>query len=219
MIFVKLGRNIKRNLANETMFSVINGAVRTGKPEQITKIKEALNRQVSKGMMTQEEVDSANKVVDNMTKFASTYNTMDIKDTEDLLNMIAKRFYEKYGEHRIDGIVLDEFEADATEIIYKKLWYLDTQKRKFRVRDYLATAFVALCLSWYSLLIFGSPPFMGMTDFDIRTFIWDELLGSLSSPVAMFLNILYLIAVVAIPAIAVYLLFKFTYVKDTFRFA
>jgi len=144
---------------------------------------------------------------------------MDIKDTEDLLNLIAKRFYEKYGERRIDGIVLDEFEADATEIIYKKLWYLDTQKRKFRIWDYLATLFVALTLSWYSLLIFGSPPFMGMSAFDIRTFIWDELLGSLSSPVAMFLNILYLIAVIAIPAIAIYLLFKFTYVKDTFRFA
>ncbi|MHA1446630.1 MAG: hypothetical protein ACTSSN_08070 [Candidatus Heimdallarchaeaceae archaeon] len=144
---------------------------------------------------------------------------MDTKDTQELLDLIAKRFYEKYGEVRVDGLVLTDFEADATEIIYKKLWYLDTQKRKFRIRDYLATFFVALTLCWYSLLIFGSPPFKGMTDFDIRTFIWDDLLGSLSNPAALTLNILFLIAVIAIPAIAVYLLFKFTYVKDTFRFA
>ena len=144
---------------------------------------------------------------------------MDLKDTEDLLEMIARRFHEKYGERRIDGIVLDEFEADATEIIYKKLWYLDTKKRKFRIKDYLATFFVALTLCWYSLLIFGSPPFKGMSAFDIRTFIWDGLLGSLSNPVALTLNILYLISVIGIPAIAIFLLFKFTYVKDTFRFA
>lgn len=144
---------------------------------------------------------------------------MDTKDTQELLDLIAKRFYEKYGEVRVDGLVLTDFEADATEIIYKKLWYLDTQKRKFRIRDYLATFFVALTLCWYSLLIFGSPPFKGMTDFDIRTFIWDDLLGSLSNPAALTLNILFLIAVIAIPAIAIYLLFKFTYVKDTFRFA
>ena len=144
---------------------------------------------------------------------------MDTKDTQELLDLIAKRFYEKYGEVRVDGLVLTDFEADATEIIYKKLWYLDTQKRKFRIRDYFATFFVALTLCWYSLLIFGSPPFKGMTDFDIRTFIWDDLLGSLSNPAALTLNILFLIAVIAIPAIAIYLLFKFTYVKDTFRFA
>ncbi len=144
---------------------------------------------------------------------------MDTKDTQELLDLIAKRFYEKYGEVRVDGLVLSDFEEDATEIIYKKLWYLDTQKRKFRIRDYLATIFVALSLCWYSLLIFGSPPFKRMTDFDIRTFIWDDLLGSLSNPAALTLNILFLIAVIAIPAIAVYLLFRFTYVKDTFRFA
>ncbi len=144
---------------------------------------------------------------------------MDAKDTEDLLNRIARRFYERYGEVRIDGLVLTEFEKDANEIIYEKLWYLDTQKRKFRIWDYLATLFVALTISWYSLLIFGSPPIKGFVDFDIRTFIWDNLIGKLTSPVALLLNILYLIGVVAIPAIAVYLLFKFTHVKDTFRFS
>ncbi|MCE7743293.1 MAG: hypothetical protein GOP50_12655, partial [Candidatus Heimdallarchaeota archaeon] len=144
---------------------------------------------------------------------------MDIKDTEDLLNRIAKRFFDKYGEVRIDGLVLTEFEEDANEIIYQKLWYLDTQKKKFRIWDYLATIFVALTICWYSLLIFGSPPIKGFVDFDIRTFIWDGMLGNLTAPVALTLNILFLIAVVAIPAIAVYLLFKFTHVKDTFRFS
>ena len=144
---------------------------------------------------------------------------MDIKDTEDLLNRIAKRFYERYGDVRIDGLVLTEFESDANEIIYEKLWYLDTKKKKFRVWDYLATVFVALTICWYALLIFGSPPIKGFVDFDVRTFIWDGLIGDLTSPLALTLNILYLIAVVAIPAIAVFLLFKFTNVKDTFRFS
>ena len=144
---------------------------------------------------------------------------MDVKDTEDLLNRIAKRFFEKYGEVRIDGLVLTEFEEDANEIIYQKLWYLDTQKKKYRIWDYLGTLFVALAISWYTLLIFGSPPIEGFIDFDVRTFIWDSLIGKLTSPMALFLNILFLIAVVAIPAIAVFLLFKFTSVKDTFRFS
>ncbi|MHA1199172.1 MAG: hypothetical protein ACTSQF_07465 [Candidatus Heimdallarchaeaceae archaeon] len=144
---------------------------------------------------------------------------MDIKDTEDLLNRIAKRFFEKYGEVRIDGLVLTEFEEDANEIIYQKLWYLDTQKKKFRIWDYLATIFVALTICWYSLLIFGSPSIKGFVDFDIRTFIWDNLVGNLTDAGALTLNILFMIAVVAIPAIAVYLLFKFTHVKDTFRFS
>jgi len=149
---------------------------------------------------------------------------MDTKDTEELLNMIAKRFFEKYGEVRIDGLVLRDFEADSTEIVYKKLWYLDTQKKKFRIRDYLATAFVALTLCWYSLLIFGSPPFKNLYGadakykFDIKSFIWDRIIGELSNPTMLVLNILLLIAIIAIPAIAVYLLFKYTYVKDTFRF-
>jgi len=144
---------------------------------------------------------------------------MDIKDTEDLLNMIAKRFYEKYGDVRIDGLVLTDFVTDANEIIYQKLWYLDTQKKKFRIWDYLGTFFVALVISWYSLLIFGSPPIKGFIDFDIRTFIWDRLIGTLSTPVTLILNILFLVAVIAIPAIAVFLLFRFTNVKDTFRFS
>lgn len=144
---------------------------------------------------------------------------MDIKDTQDLLNRIAKRFYEKYGEVRIDGLVLTDFETDATEIIYQKLWYLDTKKRKFRIWDYIGTFLVALTICWYSLLIFGSPPIKGFSDFDIRTFIWDRFLGDLTSPIALTLNILYMIGVIAIPAIAVYLLFRFTNVKDTFRFS
>ncbi|MFW9852364.1 MAG: hypothetical protein ACFFDS_05450 [Candidatus Thorarchaeota archaeon] len=145
---------------------------------------------------------------------------MDTKDTEDLLDMIAKRFFEKYGEVRIDGLVLSDFEVDATEIIYKKLWYLDTQKRKFRIWDYLATIFVALTISWYTMIIFGSPPFKGMPDFDIKTFIWNGLLEKLTMGIVDFiLYLLLLIAVIAIPAIVVYLLFKFTHVKDIFRFS
>jgi len=143
---------------------------------------------------------------------------MDMKDTYELLGMISKRFFEKYGEVRIDGLVLTDFEVDATELIYKKLWYLDTQKRKFRIWDYLATIFVTLAMCWYLLLIFGSPPFEGMPEFDIKTFIWDGLLAKLTDPVALTLHILLLIAVIAIPAIAIYLLFKFTYARDIFRF-
>ncbi|MHA1258170.1 MAG: hypothetical protein ACTSRO_00785 [Candidatus Heimdallarchaeaceae archaeon] len=95
---------------------------------------------------------------------------MDIQDTYELLEMISKRFFEKYGEIRIDGLVLTDFEEDATKIIYKKLWYLDTKKRKFRVWEYLATIFIALALSWYSLLIFGSAPFKGMPDFSVKNY-------------------------------------------------
>jgi len=206
--------------------------------QEFEKTEEAVDIALTGGLMsaiysmateTQKETISEFEMVTSRILFQEEENDllfvlsvdkrMDIKDTKELLDMIAIRFYEKYGEVRIDGLVLTDFEADATEIIYKKLWYLDTQKRKFRIRDYLATFFVALTLCWYSLLIFGSPPFKGMTDFDIRTFIWDDLLGSLSNPAALTLNILFLIAVIAIPAIAVYLLFKFTYVRDTFRFA
>ena len=143
---------------------------------------------------------------------------MDIKDTYELLGMISKRFFEKYGELRIDGLVLTDFEADATEIIYKKLWYLDTQKRKFRIWDYLATVFVTLALCWYSLLIFGSAPFQGMPELGIKTFVWDNLLLRIGNPVGFVLYLLLLIAVIALPAIAIFLLFKFTYVKDIFRF-
>ena len=144
---------------------------------------------------------------------------MDIKDTYELLGMISKRFFEKYGELRIDGLVLTDFEVDATEIIYKKLWYLDTQKRKFRIWDYLSTVFVTLALCWYTLLIFGSPPFLGMPEFNIKIFVWDNLLNKIGDPVGFVLYLLLLIAVIAIPAIAVFLLFKFTHVKDIFRFS
>jgi hypothetical protein len=144
---------------------------------------------------------------------------MDIKDTYELLGMISKRFFEKYGELRIDGLVLTDFEVDATEIIYKKLWYLDTQKRKFRAWDYLSTVFVTLALCWYSLLIFGSAPIQGMPEFSIKVFVWDNLLIRIGDPAGFILYLLLLIAVIAIPAIAVFLLFKFTYVKDIFRFS
>ncbi|GAG99440.1 unnamed protein product, partial [marine sediment metagenome] len=40
---------------------------------------------------------------------------MDLKDTDELLSMLAKRFFEKYGEVRIDGLVLTDFEEDVTE--------------------------------------------------------------------------------------------------------
>ena len=143
---------------------------------------------------------------------------MDVKDTYELLKMISKRFFEKYGEIRIDGLVLTDFEEDATELIYKKLWYLDTQKRKFRVWDYLATLFVTFAFCWYILLVFGSAPFVGMPELGIKTFIWDNLLANAANPIGFILHLLFLIAVIAIPAILIYLLFKFTHVKDIFRF-
>ena len=143
---------------------------------------------------------------------------MDSKDTYELLNMISKRFFEKYGEIRIDGLVLTDFEVDATEIIYKKLWYLDTQKRKFRIWDYLGTILVTLAISWYMVLVFGSAPFAGMPEFGIKTFVWDGILANLTNPIGLTLQLLLLIAVIAIPAIAIYLLFKFTYARDIFRF-
>ncbi len=143
---------------------------------------------------------------------------MDIKDTNEILKAISKRFFEKYGELRIDGLILTDFEKDACEIIYKKLWYLTTHERKFRVWDYLATIFVTLALCWYSLLLFGSPPILGMPEFGIKTFVWESLLLKISDPGAFVLQLLFLVAVIAIPAIGIYLLFKFTYVKDIFRF-
>jgi hypothetical protein len=143
---------------------------------------------------------------------------MDIKDTNDILKEISKRFFEKYGEVRIDGLILTDFEKDATEIIYKKLWYLNTQDRKFRVWDYLATLFVTLALCWYSLLLFGSPPIVGMPEFGIKTFIWESLLQRINDPGGFILQLLFLVAVIAVPAIGIYLLFKFTHVKDIFRF-
>jgi len=70
------------------------------------------------------------------------------------------------------------------------------------------------------MLIFGSPPFKGLPDFDIKTFIWNGLLDKLTiGTVDFILYILLLIAVIAIPAVTIYLLFKFTYVKDIFRFS
>jgi len=143
---------------------------------------------------------------------------MDIKDTNEILKAISKRFFEKYGEIRIDGLILTDFEKDATEIVYKKLWYLTTQERKFRVWDYLATVFVTLALCWYSLLLFGSPPIAGIPEFGIKTFVWESLLQRINEPVTFLLQLLFLVAVIAVPAIGVYLLFKFTHVKDIFRF-
>ncbi len=143
---------------------------------------------------------------------------MDIKDTNEILKAISKRFFEKYGELRVDGLILTDFEKDACEIIYKKLWYLTTHERKFRVWDYLATIFVTLALCWYSLLLFGSPPILGMPEFGIKTFVWESLLLKINDPGAFVLQLLFLVAVIAIPAIGIYLLFKFTHVKDIFRF-
>lgn len=143
---------------------------------------------------------------------------MDIKDTNEILKAISKRFFEKYGELRVDGLILTDFEIDATEIIYKKLWYLNTQERKFRVWDYLATVFVTLALCWYSLLLFGSPPIAGIPEFGLKTFVWESLLQRISDPGAFILQLLFLVAVIGIPAIGIYLLFKFTHVKDIFRF-
>ncbi len=143
---------------------------------------------------------------------------MDIKDTNDILKAISKRFFEKYGELRIDGLILSDFEQDATEIVYKKLWYLNTQERKFRFWDYFATVFVTLALCWYSLLLFGSPPIAGMPEFGLKTFVWESLLQRINSPGEFILQLLFLVGVIAVPAIGIYLLFKFTHVKDIFRF-
>lgn len=143
---------------------------------------------------------------------------MDLKDTNEILKAISKRFFEKYGKLRVDGLILTDFEKDATEIIYKKLWYLTTNERKFRGWDYLATVFVTLALCWYSLLLFGSPPIAGMPEFGIKTFVWESLLQKISDPLGFILQLLFLVAIIAIPAIGIYLMFKFTHVKDIFRF-
>lgn len=133
---------------------------------------------------------------------------MDVGDTNELLDMIAKRFFERYGEIQIDGLVLTEFEEDVTEIVNKKLWYLGTKNNRFRFWDYAATFLTTFILCWYSYLAFNIP-----------NFIWSPLLARLNDPLSFLLYLLLLIGVIAIPAIALYYLVKHSRVKDILRFA
>ena len=105
---------------------------------------------------------------------------MDVKDTNELLSMIAKRFFERYGEIQIDGLVLTEFEEDVTEIVNKKLWYLKTKKQKFRFWDYIATIITTAILCWF-----------GYITFNIPSFIWNALLARLQKPGQFLLYLLF----------------------------
>ncbi|UJG43199.1 MAG: hypothetical protein K9W46_12605 [Candidatus Heimdallarchaeum endolithica] len=133
---------------------------------------------------------------------------MDEKDVEDLLDMISKRFFEKYGELRVDGLILSDFEEDVTEIINNKLWYLETSKRKFKFFDYLALIVTSVILGWYIYLIFNIP-----------SFVWTPLLKKLAQPVDFVLYLLILMASFSLPGLALYFILKFSNIKDIFRFS
>ncbi len=132
---------------------------------------------------------------------------MDLKDTDELLSMLAKRFFEKYGEVRIDGLVLTDFEEDVTEIVNKKIWYFGVQKKKFKYYDYLATIVTTAILCWYIYVVFNIP-----------TFIWHRLIDQLPSVGDFILQLLFLIGVIALPILVLYILFKYTQVRNIFRF-
>ncbi|MHA1304281.1 MAG: hypothetical protein ACTSQE_08700 [Candidatus Heimdallarchaeaceae archaeon] len=133
---------------------------------------------------------------------------MDVQDVEDLIDMISQRFFEKYGEIRVDGLILSDFEEDVTEIVNKKLWYLETSKRKFRFFDFLSLFFVSFILGWYTYLLFNIP-----------SYVWYPLINKLSSPVNFVIYLLHLIGSFSLPGILLYFLLKYSHVRDIFRFS
>ncbi len=133
---------------------------------------------------------------------------MDVKDVDDLLDQISKRFFEKYGEIRVDGLILSDFEEDVTEIINKKLWYLETPKRKFRFFDIVSLLLVSVIIGWYTYLTFNIP-----------SFVWQPLLKRITSTTDFILYLLILIGAFSLPGILMYFLLKYSNVKDLFRFS
>lgn len=134
---------------------------------------------------------------------------MDNKDADDLLNMIAKRFFNRYGyELQMDGLILSEFEEDVTQVINQKLWYLETDKEKFTWYDHLSVFCVSAILFWYIHLLFN-----------ITNFIWVPLITRLHTPLSFLLYLLMLTASISGPGIILYWLFKKTKVDYIFRFS
>ncbi|MCH8908978.1 MAG: hypothetical protein IH840_17995, partial [Candidatus Heimdallarchaeota archaeon] len=53
---------------------------------------------------------------------------MDIADADDLLGVMVEAFNKKYGDDIMDGLILNDFEPVADEIVADKLWYATTEK-------------------------------------------------------------------------------------------
>ncbi len=77
---------------------------------------------------------------------------MDDTDANDLLDEIADSFFQKYGELKIDGMILSDFEPIIDEIVQRRLWYTTTQEVANKKWDFLATSSIALIVAWLTAL-------------------------------------------------------------------
>ncbi len=133
---------------------------------------------------------------------------MDTKDADEIITLISNRFFKRYGELRIDGLILTEFEEDVNEVINKKLWYLETPKKKITPFDVLSTFLTTAILVWYMYVVFN-----------IADFIWTPLLDRLNSFWLFSLYLLLLVATITIPGFILYYISKKSMVNDIFKFS
>ncbi|MCG3218815.1 MAG: hypothetical protein KAR35_07395 [Candidatus Heimdallarchaeota archaeon] len=76
---------------------------------------------------------------------------MDTADADELIDTMRDRFFEKYGDLAIDGLILSDFEPVVDEVLASKLWYMDAPK-KFTLSDAFTTLFAMFCTVWYTML-------------------------------------------------------------------
>ena len=149
---------------------------------------------------------------------------MDDNDANELLDEIADKFFEKYGEVKIDGMILSDFEPILDEIINTRLWYTTPKDELSNPKwDIIATAITAFTLFWYTAIFinFGRilyeninilgiyiPQLLPPTQMDLVSGLSFSLISSI-----------YLAVLLLIPGIASYLsLKKATGVKNSYRF-
>jgi len=78
---------------------------------------------------------------------------MDDSDANEILDEIADRFFEKYGEVKIDGMILTDFEPVLDEIIEQRLWYSKAKEKLTNTKwDTITTILLAFTAFWYTAI-------------------------------------------------------------------
>jgi hypothetical protein len=76
---------------------------------------------------------------------------MDMSDANELVETMRDRFFEKYKDLQIDGLILSDFEPVVDEVLASKLWYMNAPK-KVTPGDAFTTLLTMFCTIWYPML-------------------------------------------------------------------
>ncbi len=132
---------------------------------------------------------------------------MDNSDADDLLDELAEAFKKKYGDEIVDGMILNDFEPVADEIVSRKIWY-NTISKKLSLKDIFGSI----------ALIFGFI-FYPMWFLEAENNIINPLKNSLIDGFGGFLMMALLIGILTcVPFIVIFYFSKNTKVGLLFKF-